>query len=129
MTCRTSLLYALSFESISSNLKVHWNAAKACDVHVITNLLYKRYACWLRSKQKQLHGDVLWKECSYNFCKITWKLLCRSFFQIKFQASDQRKTLQHRRFSVNFEKLLRTPFITEHLRGSYWVKIPTFWNL
>ena len=47
-----------------------------------------------------------------NFAKFTGKHLCQSLLP----ATLLKKRLWHRCFPVNFEKLLRTPFFTEH----YW---------
>ena len=54
-----------------------------------------------------------------NFIKFTGKHLCQSLFFNKGAglrpATLLKKRLWHRCFPVNFEKLLRTPFLTEHL--------------
>ena len=55
-----------------------------------------------------------------NFSKFTGKQLCQCLFFNKGAglrpATLLKKRLWHRCFPVNFEKLLRTPFLTEHLR-------------
>ena len=54
-----------------------------------------------------------------NFSKFTGKHLCRSLFFNKVAgltpATLLKKRLRHRCFPVNFEKLLRTPFLIEQL--------------
>ena len=47
-----------------------------------------------------------------NFAKFTGKQLCQSLFLNKVAGLR----LWHRSFPVNFEKFVRTPFLTEHLR-------------
>ena len=53
-----------------------------------------------------------------NYTKLTGKHLCQSLFFDKIAglrpATLLKKRLWHRRFSVNFAKFLRTPFVTEH---------------
>ena len=53
-----------------------------------------------------------------NFEKFTGKYLCQSLFFNKaadLPATLLKKRLLGRCFPVNFVKLLRTPFLTEHL--------------
>ena len=54
-----------------------------------------------------------------NFTKFTGKHLCQSLFFNKVAglrpATLIKKSLWHKRFSVNFVKFLRTPFLTEHI--------------
>ena len=53
------------------------------------------------------------------FRKIHRKHLCQSLFLIKLQTQTCnfiKKRLWYRCFPMNFVKLLRTPFLTEHLR-------------
>ena len=63
-----------------------------------------------------------------NFEKFTGKHLCQGLFFNKVPGSGQR--LWRRCFPVNFAKLLRTPFLTEHLRwlllNNYSFSILTF---
>ena len=54
-----------------------------------------------------------------NFAKLTGKHLCLSLFLIKLHAwlaALLKKRLWYKCFSVNFAKLLRTPFFVQHLR-------------
>ena len=54
-----------------------------------------------------------------NFAKFTGKPLCKSLFLIKLQASAcnlLKERLWHRGFPVNFAKVLKIPFLTEHIR-------------
>ena len=77
--------------------------------------------------------DVITKEMAYrssrpevfhkkvalrNFAKFKGKHLCQSLFVNKVAglATLLKKRLWHRCFAVNFAELLRTPFLTEHLR-------------
>ena len=66
-----------------------------------------------------------------NFVKFTGKHVCQGLFFIKLQASSLKpstlleKRLWHRCFLVNFTKLLRTPFYTEHL----WWLLPSDFSL
>ena len=54
------------------------------------------------------------------FAKFTGKHLCQGLFFKKVEglrpAALLKKRLVHRCFPVNFAKLLRAPFLTEHLR-------------
>ena len=65
---------------------------------------------------KQTHFRSSHQRCSIkkgvlkNFSKFTGKHLCWRLFFNKVAG------LQHRCFSVNFAKFLRTPFFTEHFR-------------
>ena len=68
------------------------------------------------------------KDVHRNFTKFTGKHLCQSLFfnkvaacrvsfLIKLQpATLLKKKFWHRCFPVNFAKILRTPFLTDHLR-------------
>ena len=55
-----------------------------------------------------------------SFAKFTGTHLCQSLFYNKVAdlrpATLLKKRLWHRRFLVDFEKFLRTPFFTEHLQ-------------
>ena len=59
------------------------------------------------------------KDVLRNFTKLTGEHLCQSLFFDKVAglrpATLFKKKLWHRCFLVNFVKLLRTPFLTEHL--------------
>ena len=59
-----------------------------------------------------------------NFAKFTGKHLCKSLFFDKVAglrlATLLKKRLLHSCFPMNFEKFLRTPFLTEHLR---WLRL------
>ena len=60
------------------------------------------------------------KDILTNFAKFTGKHLCQSLFFNKVvdlrSATLLKKRLGNRCFPVNFAKVLRTPFFTEHLR-------------
>ena len=70
------------------------------------------------------YSEVIVRRCSIkmgvlrNYTKLTGKHLCQSLFFDKIAglrpATLLKKRLWHRRFSVNFSKFLRTPFVTEH---------------
>ena len=63
------------------------------------------------------------------FANFTGKHLCWSLFLKNLQAEGlqlHKRRLQHRCFPVKFAKLLRTPFLTEHLR---WVLLHLRWLL
>ena len=69
---------------------------------------------------KQKHSPVVFckKGVFRDFAKFTGKHLCQSVFFNKVglrPATLLKKRLWHRCFPVNFEKFLRTPFLTEHL--------------
>ena len=83
-------------------------------------------------RQKQSFRCVLYKKGALrNFVKFTGKHVCQGLFFIKLQASSLKpatlleKRLWHRCFLVNFTKLLRTPFYTEHL----WWLLPSDFSL
>ena len=62
------------------------------------------------------------KDVPRNFAKFTGKHLCQGLFLKKLQVirptTLSKKKLWRRCFPVNFEKFLRTPFFTEHLRAT-----------
>ena len=71
-------------------------------------------------------SEVVVRRCSVkkvvlrNFAKFTGKHLCQRLFFNKIAdlrpATLLKKSLWHRRFPVNFAKILRTAFFTEHLQ-------------
>ena len=65
-----------------------------------------------------------------NFAKFTRKHLCQGLFFNKVAdlrpATLLKKRLWHRRFPVDFEKNLRTPFFTEHLQWLLYIYIYIF---
>ena len=67
------------------------------------------------------HPEVFFRKVVLrNFAKFTGDHLCQSLFFNKAAALRPatllKKRLWHRLFPVSFAKLLRTPFLTEHLR-------------
>ena len=70
------------------------------------------------SAQKQPPEVFCKKGVLKNFTKLTGKHLCQSLF-----LTLLKKRLWHRCFQVNFAKLFRTPFFTEHLR---WLLLSVF---
>ena len=63
------------------------------------------------SKDRSSHSGAFFKKgILRNFAKFTAKHLCQR------PVNLFKKRLWHRCFPVNFAKLLRTPFLTEHLR-------------
>ena len=71
-------------------------------------------------KDRSSHLEVFCKKgVLRNFAKFTGKHLCQRLFFNKVAgrlAPLLKKSLWHRCFLVNFEKFLRTSFLTEHLR-------------
>ena len=66
-----------------------------------------------RTRKKQSLWGILLKRRSSKFRKFTGKHLCHSLFFLK-------KRLWQRCFPVNFEKFLRTPFLTHTSGGCFW---------
>ena len=62
-----------------------------------------------------------------NVAKLTGKQLCQSLYFNKVAglrpATLLKQRLWHLCFPVNFAKLLRTPFLTEHLR---WLRLNVY---
>ena len=91
---------------------------------LVTNFLTKRGTSF-RHNIKSVSFRSNRQRCSIkkgflrNFTKFTGKLLCQSLFFNKVaglrRATLLEKRLWHECFSVNFVKLVRTPFFTEQL--------------
>ena len=58
-----------------------------------------------------------------NFAKFTRNHLCQNLFFNKVAGNFIEKGTLTQEFSLNFEKFLRTTFLTEHLR---WLLLNTF---
>ena len=81
----------------------------------ISQFNYCRLIC--RSSRPE---EFFKKDALRNFAKSTGKHLCQRLFFNKVPgrrpATLFKKSLWHRHFPVNFAEILRTPFLTEHLR-------------
>ena len=74
---------------------------------------YKKKSCTYRSSRSQMFFQI---DVFKNFTNFTEKHRCWSLFLIKLQTCNFIKNrLQHRCFSVTFEKFLRTLFLRKHL--------------
>ena len=73
---------------------------------------------WKNVTQKQSFAGVLQNRCSKNFANLTGDMLESLFEKVAGlrHCNIIKKRLQHSCFPVKFEKFLRTPFFTEHLR-------------
>ena len=67
-----------------------------------------------------------------NFAKFTGKHLCQSLFFNKVAALRSatllKKGLWHRCFPVKFANILRTPFVTQHLRSAETLSKKRLWH-
>ena len=83
---------------------------------------------WIKIIRNSRQEAFFKKGVLRNFEQFTGKHLCQGLFFNKVPGSGQR--LWRRCFPVNFSKLLRTPFLTEHLRwlllNNYSFSILTF---
>ena len=74
------------------------------------NMIWHVLSKGMAQSRSSCPGVFCQKGVLRNFAKFTEKHLCQSLFFNKVAG------LRHRCFPVNFVKLLRTPFLAEHLR-------------
>ena len=91
-----------------------WECIKVCQMVKFTTAVVSSNM----ESQIQSPRDVVQKGVLRDFVKFSWKHLCRSLFFNKVvglkPVTFLKKKLRHRCFHVNFAKILRTPFLSEH---------------
>ena len=106
-------------KNICQRLLLHCTRTTHCYLSVLLYIqrLLPHHRCY--------YSEAVLRRCSIkidvlrNFAKFTGKQLCQSLFFNKIAglspSSLFKKRLWHRCFPVNFEKFLRTHFVTKHL--------------
>ena len=93
--------------------------------YLILSFLHRAFPI-LPQIPKQSFADILQNRCSWKFLKFhrkrpVFESLLNKVAGLK-ACNFIKKWLQHSSFPVKFEKFLRTPFFTEHLR---WLLLST----
>ena len=95
---------------------LHKNMYLKSAENLSTNLFFSPQELNQRFRTRSSRPEVFCKKSVLRkFSKLTGKHLCQILFLIK-RLSLLKKRLQHRCFPVTFAKVLRTSFLTEHLR-------------
>ena len=121
-------------------LKTFWKHVERVPAKVLRHFLLK-YWKWFcnnidiwsakipRSVQKQPPEVFYEKSCSYKFRHIHRKTPCWNLFLITLQARPTTyKRLQHRCFSVNSAKFLRTPFLKSICEQLLFSFLQKYWE-
>ena len=96
---------------------LHKNMYLKSAENLSTNLFFSPQEVNQRFRTRSSRPEVFCKKSVLRkFSKLTGRHLCQILFLIKKRLSLLKKRLQHRCFPVTFAKVLRTSFLTEHLR-------------